>query len=122
MPSWLIAILSLIGGGLSGAIFKTFYDRRQARARPIPLVELVNINPLSQSVEGVKLVRVDAGTDVTHLRHYELLLRNTSGSLPVTCSQTPIPMRRPAADKPVVTRSRKRITPTIAPTNGATEK
>jgi hypothetical protein len=81
IASWLIPlVVTLLGGGLGGAIFKTLYDRRQARTHPIPLIELVNSNPLSYDIEGIKLVRVDGGTEVTNLRHYELLLRNTSGT------------------------------------------
>jgi len=80
--SWFPVIASLIGGGAMGALISEWFRRRHGRTHPIPLIELVNRNPLLYELRGIKMIRIDgsqAGVgEVTNIRHYQLLLRNTS--------------------------------------------
>jgi len=84
MPAWLIAALvSFLTGGAFGSILTELFRRRRAKTRTIPLIELVNRNPLLYELKGIQLVKKaegdKEGQEVTNIRHYQLLLRNTSG-------------------------------------------
>jgi hypothetical protein len=71
---------SFLTGGAFGAILTELFRRRRARTRVLPLVELVNRNPLLFELKGTRLVRRqnDETVEVTNIRHYQLLLRNTT--------------------------------------------
>lgn len=65
-----------------GALLKEVFDRRRARTKTIPLIELVNRDPLLYELKGVRLTRQtsDGGQSaVTRIQHYQFRLRNTSG-------------------------------------------
>src|SRR5262245_12925835 len=83
MPDWLrvavTLLVTLIAGGAFGALINEFFRRRRERTRTIPLIELVNTNPLRFGLSGIELVRTNGGT-VTDLRYIRLRLKNTSGA------------------------------------------
>lgn len=82
MPSWLTNIVMLISGGAFGAVLTELWRRRRGRTRKIPLIELVNRNPLLYELKGIKMVKdaepQAAPVEVTAIRNYEMLLKNTS--------------------------------------------
>jgi len=77
-------LLSLIGGGLGGALLNEWLHRRRARMQPIPLIERVN-RLVSSELKGFVLAR-RVGTDrenqslevVRRIREYQFTLRNSS--------------------------------------------
>jgi hypothetical protein len=76
-------LVSLLGGGLAGAILREWYSRRRSRVQPIPLIERVN-RVVSPGLEGFTLARLVGNPkgreleEVTNLREYQLTMRNTS--------------------------------------------
>jgi hypothetical protein len=57
MPSWLPLLVALVGGGAMGALIKEMFDRRKSRTKTIPLIELVNRDPLLYELKGVRLLQ-----------------------------------------------------------------
>src|SRR5450432_1956871 len=76
-------VLSLIGGGLAGAVLNELFRRRNSRVQPIPLIERVN-RVVSPTLKDFTLARVTGGPgnrqleEIKNLREYQFTLRNTS--------------------------------------------
>lgn len=76
-------ILTLLGGGLAGAILNEWFRRRRAGVQRIPLIERVN-RVVGPELKGVTLARVVGShanrklEEIRNVREYQLSLRNTS--------------------------------------------
>jgi hypothetical protein len=76
-------VVSILFGGLAGALLNDWRRRRESKVQPIPLIERVN-RLVSPELEGITLARVvgDATNrrleELKNLREYQLTLRNTS--------------------------------------------
>ena len=74
----LTIVAAVIGGGAMGAFITQWFRSKAARTSTIPLIELViNRDSLLHELKGVKLIPEEAGPEVTDIRHYQFLLRNT---------------------------------------------
>jgi hypothetical protein len=76
-------VLTLLGGGLAGALLNEWFRRRGAGVQSIPLIERVN-RLVSPELKGFTLARV-AGEgqtrrleEIKNVREYQFTLRNTS--------------------------------------------
>ena len=75
--------LSLLGGGLAGALLNEWIRRRSNRLQPIPLIERVN-RLISPELDGFTLARVAGDAQnpklekIENVREYQLTLRNTA--------------------------------------------